>query len=176
MGIERPDMSKEQSRYNHPKQTLTADARAAWIRCVDELNLGVRIIETPKEPRKESLTKEEYIHKKITEDVQLLTKRKDELLAEDEKLIVMIGEKEEHRRQLDSTQEVLEKRVSALREEESRLKTVIRSLKRIIEPLKQWFIKMANYPITPTRSLYDDVLLDCQTAGCLDSLRELERD
>lgn len=175
MGIERPDMSKEQSRYNHPKQTLTADARAAWIRCVDGLNLGVRIIETPKEPRKESLTKEEYIHKKITEDVQLLTRRKDELLAEDEKLAVMIGEKEEHRRQLDSTQEVLEKRVTALRKEESRLRTAIRNLKRIIAPLKEWFIKMANYPTTPGRSLLDDVLLDARSAGCIDSLKELER-
>lgn len=176
MGIERPDMSKEQSRYNHPKQTLTADARAAWIRCVDELNLGVQIIETPKEPRKESLTKEEYIHKKITEDVQLLTKRKAELLAEDEKLVVLIGEKEETNRQLALTQETVENRIETLRQEEGRLRSVIHGLKRIIEPLKQWFMKMANYPLTPTRTLFDDVLLDCKTAGCLDSLRELERD
>lgn len=175
MGIERPDMSKEQSRYNHPKQTLTADARAAWIRCVDELNLGVKIIETPKEPRKESLTKEEYIHKKITEDVQLLTAQKDELLAENANLAVMIGEKKETNQQLNLVQQAAEKRIDDLRQEEGRLHTVIRNLKRIIEPLKQWFIKMANYPLTPTRSLYDDVMLDCRTAGCLDSLRELER-
>lgn len=154
MGIERPNMNKEQSRYNHPKMTLTADARNAWIRCVDELNLGVRIIETPKQPNKESLTKEEFIHKTITD---------------------ALSKKEEEKRKLECTCASIEEKVSALRKEETRLQNIIRKLKRIIEPLKQWFIKMTQYPITPTRSLYDDVMLDCRTAGCMDSIRELER-
>ncbi len=175
MGIERPNMEKEQSRYNHPKMTLTADARKAWIHCVDELNLGVSIIETPKQPHKESLTKEEYIHKKINEDVQFLSKRKEELLAESDNLTVKIGEKKATSRELDNEHKTMEKRIAALRQEEGRLQSIIRHLKRIIKPLKEWFVKMANYPITPTRSLFDDVLLDCKTAGCLDSLHELDR-
>lgn len=99
MGIERPDLSKKESKYNNAKMTYTALTRAKWIEIAEQH--GVEIEKEPQEKSRSGLTMlqlkkrtlEEQIAK-LESDIAVLDSEYENKTERDENLDKEIANKE----------------------------------------------------------------------------------
>lgn len=99
MGIERPDLSKKESKYNNAKMTYTAQTRAKWIEIAERH--GIEIEKEPQEKSRSGLTMlqlkkrtlEEQIDK-LENDIAVLDSEYENKTEIDKKLDKEIADKE----------------------------------------------------------------------------------
>lgn len=158
LGIQRPDPSKPQNRYNNPKQNFTQSSRELWISAAREY--GIEIEEVPETPGKTSLTKEQYIAQQVRSEVVELSRQKEQMCAEAS--------------QAASKRAALLDEVADLENTKRRLEASLNWLKGVLLPIQKLFTKLAGYRITSTRTVLDDILDDAEIAPAYDALRTLE--
>lgn len=70
MGIERPDLSKKESKYNNAKMTYTAQTRAKWIEIAEQH--GIEIEKEPQEKSRSGLTMLQLKKRTLEEQIDRL--------------------------------------------------------------------------------------------------------
>lgn len=102
MGIERPDMSKPQTKYNNAKMTFTERARQIWVDVIQQEGYSVETV--PEQPGKRTMTKEEYIANKYREEMLKAYRETEKLNREKKQLQTEVAllqqEKKELRKKL----------------------------------------------------------------------------
>lgn len=156
LGIERPDMTKPESKYNNAKMAFTEQARALWLDSIERSG-GPDIIAAAKIPGKKSMTKEEYIAEKVRSEIIDLHTEREQLRQETEKMAV--------------EREQLQQEVETLQAEKSRLQRITERLKSSCMTL---FKRLARVVCADGRCALEHVKTEAQAV--LDAQDELIRD
>lgn len=127
MGVERPDMSKPQSRYNSPIMAFTKDLRETFIAAAKAKGLDIE--EQPKESSKTRLNKLEYQTKceqekadELARQLEVLTRQLSATQAQLNKAQEELEEAQRHSDTLNSENEHIRAENELLRQEVERLK------------------------------------------------------
>lgn len=112
MGVERPDPEKEQSRYNNPKMTYTADVRNKFIEICHEH--GIEIEREPLEKSKTGLTLEQYKTRQEQERAEQLREEQKSLAEQNEMLQESVKTLEQDKTTLTHEKEQIEGKIKAL--------------------------------------------------------------
>lgn len=112
MGVERPDPGKDQSRYNNPKMTYTADIRNKFIEICKEH--GIEIEKEPLEKSKTGLTLEQYKTQQEQEKAELLRKEQKALEEQNKTLQESVKTLEQDKSTLAAEKEQIEGKIKAL--------------------------------------------------------------
>ncbi len=158
LGIQRPDPTQPEGKHNNAKITFTQQSREIWIAAAREC--GIEIETVPETPGKTTLTKEEFVAKKIRKEIVELVEKRDDLRAEAS--------------QAASERASIRSEVADLKQQKSRLEAAVGLIKEWIRPVKKLFEKLAAYRISDTRTVLDDILLDANTAPAYEAIRELD--
>ncbi|WP_346690499.1 hypothetical protein [uncultured Cloacibacillus sp.] len=140
MGIERPDLSKPQNRYNNPKMTYTRDCRQHLIEVCRSYGIEIEI--EPLEKSKTGLSLDEYKAKQEQEKLE-------QAKAEAERIKVDLQQQTDEliKRELDlqSKELVLEQKESDLAKKEANVNKLAiitldehKKLKSMIAEIKDW--------------------------------------
>lgn len=123
MGIERPDLSKKESKYNNAKMTYTAQTRAKWIEIAERH--GIEIEKEPQEKSRSGLTmlqlKKRTLEEQIAKfenDIAVLDSQYENKTERDENLDKEIAEKEKQLSQKTAELDGINAHIEELKEQE----------------------------------------------------------
>lgn len=135
LGIERPDITKPESRHNNAKMNFTQIQREIWIACAERHGIFVETV--PETPGKKTIALEQYVAQQKKAEVEGLTIKAENLITECQQLEEEVGE---------------------LRKERSRLQKITRALKGAMERAFQTFSSwLSGKERKVAEALYSDI-------------------
>lgn len=135
LGIERPDITKPESRHNNAKMTFTQIQREIWLACAERHGISVETV--PEIPGKKTIALEQYVAQQKKAEVEGLTIKAENLITECQQLEEEVGE---------------------LRKERSRLQKITRALKGAMERAFQTFSSwLSGKERKVAEALYSDI-------------------
>lgn len=183
MGIERPDLTKKESKYNNAKMTYTAQTREKWIEIAEQH--GIEIEREPQEKSRSGLTMlqlkkrtlEEQIAK-LENDIAALDLEYEEKTERDEKLDKEIAEKEKQLSKKTAELDDINAQIAESKQEKSKVEQQTQELKKALSEqlessrnvIQNLFDKAkGGKKLTP-----EEVEQFNAVVGCLDTLTELK--
>lgn len=138
LGIERPDITKPESRHNNAKMTFTQIQREIWLACAERHGISVETV--PEIPGKKTVMLEQYVAQQNRKEVKGLITKVDELMQESQ---------------------LLQEEISELRKEKTRLQKITTALKGALE---RAFQRLSTWLCTKERRIAEGIYSDVTCA------------
>lgn len=183
MGIERPDLSKKESKYNNAKMTYTAQTRAKWIEIAERH--GIEIEKEPQEKSRSGLTmlqlKKRTLEEQIEQlenDIAVLDSQYENKTEIDKNLDKEIADKEKQLAKKTAELDDINARIEESKQEKSKAEQQAEELKKALTEqvessrnvIQNLFDKAkGGKKLTP-----EEVEQFNAVVGCLDTLTELQ--
>lgn len=174
MGIESPNPNKKEDKSNNRLITFSQQCREMYVAIAEQHGF---VIETePVSPGKITLNKQEFITKKLREENEALTAEREALITKNETLANQQSAMRIESAKMIQERSKLRKQIDELVAENKRLSATVERLKRIIRPINQFFIKLANIKIADGRSAFDELLLNANFTPAYDAIKEWDEE
>lgn len=183
MGIERPDLSKKESKYNNAKMTYTAQTRAKWIEIAEAH--GIEIEKEPQEKSRSGLTmlqlKKRTLEEQIEQlenDIAVLDSQYENKTEIDKKLDKEIAEKEKQLSKKAAELDGINARIEESKQEKSKAEQQAEELKKAlteqVESSKNVIQNLFDKAKGGRKLTAEEVEQFNAVVGCLDTLTELK--
>ena len=137
---------------------------------------GFAIETEPASPGKVTLNKQEFIAKKLREENSALTVERAFLINGNKRLVEQQSILRTENAEMVQERSKLREQVDKLTVENSHLSATVERLKSIINPIKQFFIKLASIRISDSRSAFDELLLNANYTPAYDAMKEWDEE
>lgn len=183
MGIERPDLSKKESKYNNAKMTYTAQTRAKWIEIAERH--GIEIEKEPQEKSRSGLTmlqlKKRTLEEQIEQlenDIAVLDSQYENKTEIDKKLDKEIAEKEKQLSKKTAELNDINAQIAESKQEKSKVEQQTEELKKTLteqlESSKNVIQNLFDKAKGGRKLTAEEVEQFNAVVGCLDTLTELK--
>lgn len=183
MGIERPDLSKKESKYNNAKMTYTAQTREKWIEIAEQH--GIEIEKEPQEKSRNGLTllqlKKRTLEEQIEQlenDIAVLDSQYENKTEIDKNLDKEIADKEKQLAKKTAELDDINAQIAESKQEKSKAEQQAEELKKAlteqVESSKNVIQNLFDKAKGGRKLTAEEVEQFNAVVGCLDTLTELK--
>ena len=183
MGIERPDLTKKETRNNNAKMTYTAQVREKWLEIAEQH--GIEIEKEPQEKSRNGLTllqlKKRTLEEQITKlenDIAVLDSEYESRTEIDKKLDKEIADKEKQLSKKTAELDGINAQIAESKQEKSKAEQQAEELKKAlteqVESSKNVIQNLFDKAKGGRKLTAEEVEQFNAVVGCLDTLTELK--